>query len=232
MRTRLLILDNAVHRFLFRPHGHWSPYLRAADADVVNVPSGRPVPPLDGYTHLLLTGSEASIVDPKPWFEREADVVREARDRRLPTLGSCFGHQMLVLALSGPLHLIRSSTPEIGWIALEKLDDDDLIADAPDPWITFSYHFDEVVDPPPPWRVLARSRDCPTHVIRYGDLPIWGIQAHPELSLAKARLFLGLYLLFAERDRRRLISAMRRPSREDRIADRIAERFLASRSGG
>ena len=228
MRTRVLILDNAVHRFLFRPPWHWKPYLRGTSVDVVNVPSGRRIPPLDGYTHLLLTGSEASILQPKPWFGSEANAVREAAARGLPILGSCFGHQMLVYALSGAENLGRSPKPEIGWIALEMIEEDDLLRDAPSPWHMFSYHLDEVVDPPPPWRILARSRDCPTHVLRYGDRPFWGIQAHPELPLAKVRLFLAFYLLFARRDRRKSLRAMRRPSQKDRIMGEVLARFLAT----
>jgi len=228
MRTRLLLLDNAVHRLVFRPPWHWRPYLRSASVDVVNVPSGRPIPPLDGHTHLLLTGSEASILRPEPWFAREASTIREAADRGLPILGSCFGHQILVYALSGPEHLTRSPKPEIGWIALERRESDDLLLDAPDPWHVFSYHFDEVAGPPPPWRVLAHSCDCPTHVIRYGDRPIWGIQAHPELPLAKVRIFLAFYLLLSGRDRRRALLAMRRPTQQDRVMGEIAARFLAA----
>ena len=231
MPKRVLILDNAIHRFLFRPPWHWKPYLRDVDVDVVNVPSGRPIPPLDGYTHVLLTGSETSILQPKPWFEREEAAIREAADRGLPILGSCFGHQMLVHALSGPEYLVRSPKPEIGWIALDMLKDDDLLADAPNPWHVFSYHFDEVANPPGPWRILARSCDCPTHVIRYGDRPIWGIQAHPELPLAKVRIFLTFYLLLSGRDRRKALVAMRRPSKEDRIMGEVAARFLATGPG-
>ena len=228
MPKHVLILDNAIHWFLFRPPWHWKPYLRDVDVDVVNVPSGRPIPPLDSYTHVLLTGSEASILQPKPWFEREEAAIREAVDLGIPILGSCFGHQMLVRALSGPEHLTRSPVPEIGWISLDRLQEDELFVDAPDPWHTFSYHLDEVVGPPEPWRVLARSAISPVHVIRYGDRPIWGIQAHPELPLWKARLFLAIYLSFAKRERRRLVSAMRKPSQEDRVTDTVVARFLAT----
>jgi GMP synthase-like glutamine amidotransferase len=228
MSRRLLVLDNALHRILFRPARHWLRYLRGIDVDVVNVPSGRPIPPLDGYSHMLLTGSEASILQATPWFEREAAAVLDAAERGVSILGSCFGHQMLAYALTGPESVARSPKPEVGWIELEILDDDELLTDVPNPWHMFCYHFDEVVGPTPPWRALARSRDCPTHILRFGELPIWGIQAHPELPLSKARLFLAFYPLLAGRERRRLMPAMRKPSREDRIADRVVARFLAT----
>lgn len=227
MSVRLLLLDNAVHRVLLRPPWHWNTHLRGVARTVINVPSGRRIPPVAEHTHLLVTGSEASILDPKPWFEREAAAIREAAACGLPILGSCFGHQMLVYALSGSQHLRRCVKPEIGWVALQFLHRDDLFVSTPNPWHTFTVHFDEVADPPPPWRVLARSADCATHILRYGDRPIWGIQAHPELSLAKARLFLGAYLLVSGRDRRRTLLAMRAPSREDRITGDLVRRFLA-----
>jgi GMP synthase-like glutamine amidotransferase len=226
MSARLLILDNAVHSLLLRPPWHWKAHLRGVDHTVVNVPSGEPIPPLDDFTHLLLAGSEASIMTPKPWFEREARLVRAAADAGLPMLGSCFGHQMLVYALSGPQHLRRSPTPEIGWVSLEILTADDLLAGVPNPWHAFAYHLDEVADPPFPWRVLARSADCPTQILRFGERPIWGIQAHPEMPLAKARVFLGFCLLLSGRERRRALSAMRKPSAEDRVMSDVVARFL------
>jgi len=222
-----LLLDNAIHRRLLRPYRHWAQHLRAIPFDLVNVPSGSAIPSIDNYTHLLVAGSETSILEPKSWFEPEAEMIRAAVRRRLPTLGSCFGHQMLVYALSGPLHLARAARPEIGWIALHILQDDDLLAGLPDPWHAFSYHFDEVIDPPNPWRVLARSQDCETQVLRYGDLPVWGIQAHPEMPVLKARLFLGLDRLLAPW-RRHIVLQQGRPTREDRATDRIVARFLAA----
>ena len=133
---------------------------------------------------------------------------------------------MLVCALSGSDHLRRSPAPEVGWITLEKLGDDELLRDAPNPWRTFSFHFDEAFDLPAPWRILARSPDCPTQIIRYGDRPIWGIQAHPEMSTAKARAILAIYRLFAGRARRRLICRGPLPREQDRVLGHIFTRFL------
>ena len=48
-----------------------------------------PVPSLDGYTHVIVTGSEASIVRHKPWYDPGIAVIRAARQRRVPVLGSC-----------------------------------------------------------------------------------------------------------------------------------------------
>jgi len=228
MTRRVLILDNAVHRHLFKPAWHWRARLAGHDCEVesANVPSGARIPPLDDVTHLILTGSEASILDPAGWIGVEVAAVRDAVDRGIPILGSCFGHQMLVHALSGPEHLRRSERPEVGWTTLELLDDDDLLDGVPRPWSVFSFHFDEVVDPPSPWRVLARSDRCAVQAIRYGDRPVWGLQPHPEIARWKAEFLIRLFVLFKRRAAREILAASRRRPNDVRAIASIVWRFI------
>ena len=223
----VLIIDNAVHRFLFKPCWHWKTHLKDVDTMVVNLPSGRSAPPIDSFTHVILTGSEASIVEPRPWFETEARLIRELVERGIPILGSCFGHQMLVYALSGPEYLQRSDPPEVGWAQIEMAESDPLFDELPNPWSTFVYHFDEVVDPPAPWQKLGRTRHCDTHVLRYGDRPVWGIQPHPEISSGKSRFFLCLTLLLGRKPLRHILRALRDAPPRNETADTVLRRFLA-----
>jgi GMP synthase (glutamine-hydrolysing) len=37
--------------------------------------------------------------------------------------------------------------------------------------------------------ILAHSEACPNHIWRYRDLPIWGIQGHPEVTRENAGLW-------------------------------------------
>jgi GMP synthase (glutamine-hydrolysing) len=228
MPPRVLIADNAVHRLLFRPASHWAAHLKGIKTRTVNVPAGAQIPPLEEFTHLILTGSEASILRHEPWFDIEAAFVREAVDRAIPILGSCFGQQMLVYALSGLEYLHAAETPEVGWAQVEMIGSDPLLDDLPDPWDTFVFHFDHAIDPPPPWRKLGRTRDCDTQVLRYGDHAVWGIQAHPEISRREARLSLLVALLFGLRPARQILRALRTvPPRND-VARTIVKRFLAT----
>ena len=55
----------------------------------------------------------------------------------------------------------------------------------------FTFHFDEVIrDSHPDIKVLAQSASCAIHAFRWGALPVWGIQAHPEIDLENTRDFL------------------------------------------
>jgi len=225
-RKRLLIVDNSLHPILFRPWRSWKRFVGDVQYDVANLPSGQPVPEIERYTHLLLTGSEGSIVEPKPWFDVEAALIRKAADAGLPILGSCFGHQMLAYALSGPATVRRTPAPEVGWVTLRVTQRDELFVDAPDEWPAFAYHFDEVFDLPEPWHVYAHTDRCAVQIMRFGDQPIWGIQAHPEMSQKKAQAVTRIYLLLRGKAGRRVITALRRPSLDETPIRSVVRRFL------
>ena len=52
----------------------------------------------DGW---LISGARASVVDDEPWITDLLGVVRELDRTGSPTVGVCFGHQLLALALGG-----------------------------------------------------------------------------------------------------------------------------------
>jgi len=228
MKKRVLILDGSLDPAIYRPVEQWARYFDDVAFDAVSPPSHPPIPRLDQYTHVLVTGSEASIVQPEAWFDVEADIIRDAVERGLAVLGSCFGHQMIVLALSGPEAVRRAPRPELGWIVVDILETDRFLADVPNPWHTFAGHLDEVVDPPTPWRVLAANEACAVQAIRYGDLPVWGIQPHPETDPDEARIIMewaiGTYPEYAAQIRR----ALEEPVRDDRVTPRLIDVFLQS----
>lgn len=226
MEKRILILDGSLDRSVYRPVEQWARHLDGVPFDAVHLPSNEPVPPLSSYTHVLLTGSEASFEEPQAWFDVEADVVRDAVGRGLAVLGSCFGHQMLVWALSGSEYVRRAPRPELGWITVHIVKPDPLLADVPNPWHTFASHLDEAVAPPEPWSVLATNDACRAQAIHYGDHPVWGIQPHPETSPDEAKLLMrsaiDKYPDYVEQIRQ----AMEGPVRDDRVTPRLIEAFL------
>jgi len=226
MDKRVLIIDCCIYPDIYRPVDHWRALLGGVPADAVHLPSGETAPDLAGYSHVVLAGSEASIVRPEPWYEVEAGLVRRAAALGKAMLGSCFGHQMLALALSGPRHVRASATPELGWAAVDVVADDPLLEGLPNPFHAFVAHFDEVHDPPPPWRVLARNSGCEVQVMRYGDKPIWGVQAHPEIDPETGRALLA-GLSAKEPETAGLVGrALEQTPRDDRVVAEMMRRFL------
>jgi GMP synthase (glutamine-hydrolysing) len=47
-------------------------------------------------------------------------------------------------------------------------------------------HYDEVYNLPGGFKVLASSPCCAVHAFQFKDLPVWGIQFHPEYNINEA----------------------------------------------
>jgi GMP synthase-like glutamine amidotransferase len=225
--ARVLILDGSLYPEMYRPTDGWRQWLGAVSFDSVHLPTGDRVPDLAAYTHLIVTGSEASIVRPDPWFEVEADAVRQAARRGLRILGSCFGHQMLARTLSGPACVARSETPEMGWVQVSWLAHDELLDGLGERCWMFTSHFDEVRNLPEPWKVLACSDGCRIAAMRYGEAPIWGIQPHPEITPAEGKLLLEGFAKRAPDKAALVRSALSQESRDDGAITPIVAKFLA-----
>jgi GMP synthase-like glutamine amidotransferase len=100
------------------------------------------------------------MLKPPPWVDGEAELVRRAAASGVRVLGSRFGHQMLVRALSGPGYVERAVNTEVGWTPLEFVVGSELLRGVPNRWTLFSFHFGEVSGAPAPWPIFARSRDA------------------------------------------------------------------------
>ncbi len=86
------------------------------------------------------------------WVGAEMQMLRDAADAGVPTLGVCFGGQLLAQAFGGSV--ARSATPEIGWYEVTS-DDESLIPGGR--W--FEWHFDTWTLPPGATEI-ARTANC------------------------------------------------------------------------
>lgn len=184
-KPKVAIIDNSIYPEIYKPVEHWTQVLHDVEWKAFYAPGGA-LPRLGDFSHFILTGSEASILDRASWVEREVDFVREAFRLDRTLLGSCYGHQLLALALAGPGHVGRCREPEIGWIPIEITADSPLLGLKGTAY-TFSVHFDEVRDLEKPFIVLASSSVCPIQAFGVKDLPVWGLQIHPEIDVEAAR---------------------------------------------
>lgn len=199
--VKLLIVDNSLHPEVYTPVQHWT---RFTGVQGTVLRPEDPIPEdLATFTHAFVSGSEASICADDPWIERQCEVVRRLAAGRVRTLASCFGHQMLAKALWGRSFVRRSPTPEFGWVEVEltQAGRSDPVLSGVDPvFHTYSAHFDEIAPLPPDFVVLGRSQRCPHAVVRVADLPMWGLQHHPEISIQQgAALLDALRMMMPER---------------------------------
>jgi GMP synthase-like glutamine amidotransferase len=145
---------------------------------------------LSGYAACFLSGSPHGAYEDIPWIQREHGLIAEIAERKIPTLGVCFGSQILGSALCGRDQVFRRSTCDVGYAWLETTPaakSDPVTRDLGEKVYMFVWHNDEVRASHPDMTILAGTADCPNHIWRYRNLPIWGIQGHPEVNAAQAR---------------------------------------------
>lgn len=165
--------------------------LRPDQLHTVNVARGDdPSPDLLADADALLIGGAGkySATQTYPWTEPLHELIQHALDRRLPTLGSCWGHQVMARALGGrvvpdPAH----SELGCGWVELTETGaEDPLFCRFPSRFRANMGHQDRVVELPPGTTELARN-DQPYQAFRVDDAPLYGTQFHSELDAERER---------------------------------------------
>ncbi|MCJ7487541.1 MAG: gamma-glutamyl-gamma-aminobutyrate hydrolase family protein [Candidatus Aminicenantes bacterium] len=219
------IIDNSIDPGVYRPVEHWSRHL-AVPWDAFVARDGCFPDPAD-YSHIILTGSEASILERDAWVDAEAGLVREAVAAGAAVLGSCWGHQLLAFALAGESHVRRCDRPEIGWMPIRVDKESGLLGPVGSPYM-FSVHYDEVWDLPAPFEILASTDACPIQAFRLRGKPVWGLQGHPEVDIPTGLRFLRDLVDRGFKGRDFLMEALRRPPQDSGLILRIVRTFLES----
>ena len=100
-----------------------------------------------------------------------------------PVLGVCLGMQALVTAYGGRVERVE---PSHGELALVHHDQDGLFAGVPDPFEAVRYHSLAAVDLGPVLRRTALDEHSGVVMaVRHPDLPLVGVQFHPESILSR-----------------------------------------------
>ena len=156
------------------------------DLDVRRPYAGDALPEdLSGHdTFVVLGGSMGANDDADhPWLAPTKDLVRDAAERRTPTLGICLGHQLVAVALGGAAAR-NPRGQQLGLLAMGWTDDaghDDLMGDLVDTNVAVQWNDDIVTDVPQGTVVLARTPEGEIQAARFAP-SIWGVQSHPEVD--------------------------------------------------
>ncbi|UCC87581.1 MAG: gamma-glutamyl-gamma-aminobutyrate hydrolase family protein, partial [Anaerolineales bacterium] len=70
-------------------------------AMIVDVCQAGPLPVYHAISGVVITGSHAMVTEHQAWSERTAAWLPGAIERGIPTLGICYGHQLLAYAMGG-----------------------------------------------------------------------------------------------------------------------------------
>jgi len=137
-----------------------------------------------GVDDLLGAGYERLVISPGPRTPAEAGISVEASRRfpeaGIPTLGVCLGHQSLVAAFGGEVHV---GEPMHGKEADIAHDGRTIFAGLPEPLLVGRYHSLIASSELPDCFELSAWLDGRVMAVRHRELPAEGVQFHPESVL-------------------------------------------------
>jgi GMP synthase (glutamine-hydrolysing) len=122
---------------------------------------------------LILSGGPASV-----YAEDAPRVDPRIFELGIPTLGICYGMQLMALDLGGRVD--RTGVSEFGKTEL-KVETSVLLKDTPPEQTVWMSHRDSVVAPPEGARVVAGSLSTPIGAFEAPERALYGVQFHPEV---------------------------------------------------
>jgi len=122
---------------------------------------------------LILSGGPASV-----YADGAPRVDPGLFSLGVPTLGICYGTQLLALDLGGRVD--RTGVSEFGKTEL-RVEESKLFHDLPGQQTVWMSHRDSVVEPPRGARVVAGSPSTPIAAFEEPESRVYGVQFHPEV---------------------------------------------------
>lgn len=155
----------------------------------------RPSPLLDvsEYDGVLSLGAIVGVKNEAdhPWMPVERQVLEKAVAGGTPTLGVCFGAQLLASVGGAPVQ--RAVSAEIGWAQVEmypEAADDPVLGTLGSRPHVFQFHYD-TFGQPETGAILGRTGSL-NQVARIGDRA-WAVQFHLEASPGAIYSWTGTY---------------------------------------
>ena len=192
--TRILVVDN-YDSFVFTIVG----YLQQLGAET-EVVRNDAITPGDG------AGFDGVLISPGPGTPEEAGVsmamIEACAERVQPMLGVCLGHQALGVVAGATV----GRAPELlhGKTSRVHHDGTGVVAGLPTPFTATRYH-SLTIDPPTLPETLVANGHTESGLImavRHRDLPLHGVQFHPESVLTEGghRIFANWLLMCGQHD--------------------------------
>jgi anthranilate synthase/aminodeoxychorismate synthase-like glutamine amidotransferase len=129
-------------------------------------------------------GPSHLVVSPGPGRPEESGATLAILERlapRVPTLGVCLGHQAIVQLYGGEIGRARELVH--GKASAVRHDGRGVFRDLPQPFDAGRYHSLAATSVPDALEVTASGADGEVMGVRHRELPVEGVQFHPESVL-------------------------------------------------
>jgi len=130
-----------------------------------------PLPTLETFDGVVVSGSEYGVYDDTPWMQPLRDFLTATKEAGKPIFGICFGHQIMADVFGGKAEKVDSGYA----VGVRAFDVAGKHVD------THVWHQDQVTEVPPGAKVTGMTGYCPVGALDY-DFPACSVQFHPEYS--------------------------------------------------
>lgn len=191
---------------------------------------------LDGVDAFMIGGAGAySATQTYAWTEAVLDLIRYAAEIKMPTFGSCWGHQMIARAMGGVVEHdpTRAEMGCHGIRLTEAGKQDELFRSFPASFLANMGHHDRVTKLPPGAVELADNEGQPFQAFRMEGLPMYGTQFHSELDAKRERERLLAYRQFyledlpSEEEFQHAVDSLRETTEVDHLLADFLRIFVA-----
>ena len=165
--------------------------IQQSDVEVVEVFNGAALPEINRVKGIVISGSHAMITDQPDWISHTAEWIKTTVDKQIPTLGICFGHQLLAYAFGGVV-AYNPMGKEFGTVPLTLTNaaaEDLLFRNYASGITVQTSHSQSVIKLPQTAVLLASSQMDRHHAFRINPAA-WGVQFHPEFNTEITRAYI------------------------------------------
>lgn len=127
---------------------------------------------------LIIFGSSASVHDNLPWQAELHPWIKNEIENKTPTLGICYGHQLLAHLYGGTIDFAVPSQEKYKGLRRIEFSKAGFWTAKSGRYIVS--HRELITKLPSMFVGCAESPECAYEVIAHKHLPVWGIQSHPE----------------------------------------------------
>ncbi len=176
------------------------PAIRSPNLDCLNrlsvrspLPLGYHLPALFGFASLeacelasvegvIVLGSAASVHDEAPWQDRLTRWLEAVWELRVPTLGICYGHQLIARIFGARIGSAFADRRKALGFRRVRLEAPPAWAGPPRELELCVSHREAVLDCSAELAPFASSDELVHEGLAHRELPIWGLQSHPEAT--------------------------------------------------
>jgi len=132
---------------------------------------------------IIIFGSLSNVADNLPWHKDIVDYTLPKIKNNIPTLGICFGHQLITHAFGGKIGRVTTDS-EAGHKGIREIQFHRRFFEIKksEKLSQFVAHEYEIIKIPEDFVHLAQSTECLYDAVAHATLPYVGIQTHPEAS--------------------------------------------------